>query len=133
VPGRGHAGARGGPAGDLYVTIEVGEHRVFRRSGRDVHVTVPITVAEAGLGAKIEVPTLDGPVTVRVPPGATSGQHLRLRGRGVGPLGDQGDLRGDLVIETQIALPSALDEASKDLLREFGRRNPADVRRHLFD
>jgi molecular chaperone DnaJ len=69
VPGRGHAGARGGPSGDLYISVEVAEHRHFRRHGRDVYVTLPIAVHEAALGARVEVPTLEGPVRLRIPPG----------------------------------------------------------------
>ena len=83
VPGRGHAGARGGPAGDLYVTVEVAPHPFFRREGRDLHLTLPVAVHEAALGARVDVPTLDGPVRLRIPPGTPSGQRLRMRGQGV--------------------------------------------------
>jgi molecular chaperone DnaJ len=133
VPGRGHAGARGGPAGDLYVTVEVAEDRHFTRRGRDLLVTVPIGVDEAALGGRIDVPTLEGAVTITIPPGTASGQELRLRGRGIGRADDGRETRGDLVVTMQIALPAVLDEASRNLLRQFGRLNTADVRRHLFD
>ena len=131
VPGRGHAGARRGPGGDLYVTVEVDQHPFFRRDGRDLQVTVPIAVHEAALGARLDVPTLDGRVRVDVPAGAASGQRLRLRGRGV-PGVDAASEAGDLLVELQIVLPASLDERSRTLLKEFGQRNPADVRAHLF-
>ena len=131
VPGRGHAGARGGPAGDLYVHVAVAPHPHFRRAGRDIHLTLPVAVHEAALGARVEVPTPNGSAKLRVPPGTSSGQQFRLPGRGVGS-GLNG-VAGDLVVDVQIALPPVLDEASKDLLREFGRLNDADVRRHLAE
>jgi molecular chaperone DnaJ len=128
VPGRGHAGGRGGAAGDLYVTIEVTPHPLFRREGRDLHVTVPVSIHEAALGARIDVPTLTGPVKARIPPGTPGGTRLRVRGHGV----PSGNDAGDLIVETQLVLPPVQDERSKALLREFGRLNPADVRAHLF-
>lgn len=131
VPGRGHAGSRGGAAGDLYVTIEVMPHPMFRREGSDLHVTVPVAIHEAALGAKIEVPTLEGPLTVRVPPGTAGGTRLRVRGHGV-PSPDEPDASGDLWVEVQLVLPPVQDERSKALLREFARLNPVDVRAHLF-
>lgn len=132
VPGRGHAGARGGPAGDLYVTIEVADHPFFRRAGRDLHLTLPVAVHEAALGARVDVPTLDGPVRLRIPPGTPSGRRLRLRGHGVpGSSGSSGDEAGDLLVDVQIVLPPVTDERSRELLREFGRLNDVDVRAHL--
>lgn len=133
VPGRGHAGARGGPAGDLYVTIDVAEHPFFRRDGRDLHLLLPVAVHEAALGARVDVPTLDGPVRLRVPPGTPSGQRFRIRGHGVpSALGDGADDAGDLVVEVQIVLPPVRDERSRELLREFGRLNATDVRAQRF-
>lgn len=131
VPGRGHVGARGGAPGDLYVTVEVLPHPVFRREGRDLHVTVPVAIHEAALGAKIDVPTLDGPVKVRVPPGTSSGTRLRVRRHGV-PAVREGQDPGDLIVETQVVMPQVADERSKALLREFAELNPTDVRAHLF-
>ncbi|HYN06841.1 MAG TPA: J domain-containing protein [Vicinamibacterales bacterium] len=131
VPGRGHAGARGGPNGDLYVTVEVGEHPYFRRIGRDLHLTVPLAIHEAALGARIEVPTLDGPVRLRIPPGTSSGRRLRVTGRGVPSV--NGTEAGDLIVETQIVLPAIRDERSRELLKEFGRLNDGDVRREMFE
>ncbi len=133
VPGRGHAGARGGPAGDLYATVEVAPHPFFRRVGRDVHVSLPIAVHEAALGARVSVPTLDGPVSLRVPAGTRAGQRLRIRGRGVPPpAGSPEAAAGDLIAEVMIVLPEIRDERSKALLREFGEIHRGDVRAHLF-
>ena len=105
VPGRGHAGARGGQAGDLYVTVDVTPHPFLRRDGRDLVMTLPVAVHEAALGARITVPTLDDTVVLRIPAGSASGQRLRLRGRGVpgDPAGAVPD--GDLIAELQIVLP----------------------------
>jgi molecular chaperone DnaJ len=126
VAGLGHAGARGGRAGDLYVTVHVGTHPLFRREGDDLHVTVPVGVHEAALGARFEIPTFDGPVRLRVPPGTQTGQRVRLHERGVPSRRD--GRRGDLVVEFRIVLPSVLDERSKELLRAFGAINAEDVR-----
>jgi molecular chaperone DnaJ len=131
VPGRGHA-VRGGAPGDLYVTVDVAAHPFFRRAGGDVLLTLPVAVHEAALGARVDVPTLAAPVKLRIPPGTSSGQRFRLRGRGApSRTGDPNDA-GDLVIEIAIVLPPVRDERSRELLREFGRLNDADVRRHLF-
>ena len=125
----GNAGRNGGESGDLYVTLHVEPHALFRREGDDVHVTVPIAIDEAALGARIQVPSPDGPVRLRVPPGTQAGQRFRVRGRGaVSPRSGE---RGDLVVEARLVLPKILDERSKELLREFGRLNTEDVRREL--
>ena len=129
LAGKGHEGRNGGPAGDLYIAVQVDADTRFTRSGDDLHVVVPIAVHEAALGAKIEVPSLDGPVRLRVPPGTQSGQRFRLRERGA-PSSRDGQ-RGDLVVEVRLVLPRVLDERSKELLREFGRINSADVRQEL--
>jgi molecular chaperone DnaJ len=126
LAGKGHAGANGGEPGDLFVTVRVAPHPVFRREGHDLHVVVPIAVHEAALGAKIDVPSLEGQARVRVPPGAQSGQRFRLRERGVPSPRD--GRRGDLVVEVRLVLPKVLDERSKELLREFGRINASNVR-----
>jgi len=129
VPGKGHVSHNGGQTGDLYITVHVPPHPLFRREGDDLHLTVPIAVQEAALGAKIEVPTLDGLARLRVPPGTQSGQRFRLRERGVPS--PRGGRRGDVVVEVRLVLPKILDERSKELLREFGRINGDDVRREL--
>ncbi|MGH9372198.1 MAG: DnaJ C-terminal domain-containing protein, partial [Vicinamibacterales bacterium] len=123
---QGHAGRHGGPTGDLYVTVHVAPHPQFRRQGDNLHIQVPIAVHEAVLGARIEVPSLDGTVKLRIPPGTQSGQPFRLEGRGVPtPAGT----RGDLIVEVRLVLPETVDERSKELIREFGERNRDDVRR----
>ena len=132
VPGRGNAGARGGPAGDLYVRVDVADHPHFKRVGRDLFLTLPVAVHEAALGARVDVPTLGEPVRLRIPPGTPSGRKLRLRGHGVPAAHGMTEDAGDLIVEIQIVLPPVRDERSKSLLREFGRLNDVDVRRHLF-
>jgi molecular chaperone DnaJ len=129
VPGRGHVGRHGGEPGDLHITVHVEPHPLFRREGDDLHLVVPLAVHEAALGAKLEVPAIDGRARLRVPPGTQSGQRFRLRERGVPSARD--GRRGDLVVEVRLVLPRILDERSKELLREFGRINNEDVRREL--
>ncbi|MCX6551515.1 MAG: J domain-containing protein [Acidobacteria bacterium] len=130
VPAMGHAGTRGGAAGDLYVTVQVAPHPHFRRDGDDLHLIVPVAVHEAALGARFEIPSVDGPVRLRVPPGAQTGQRLRLRERGM-PSRRDGQ-RGDLVVELRIVLPAVLDERTKSLLRAYGELNTDDVRAELW-
>ncbi len=125
IAGKGHAGVRGGAPGDLLIDVTVAEHPVYRREGDELHMTVPIAVHEAGLGAKFDIDTPDGAVRLRVPPGTQSGQRFRLRERGA--LSRNGG-RGDLVVEVRLKLPKILDERSKELLREFGRINGESVR-----
>ena len=121
VQGKGNAGTRGGPPGDLYITVHVAPHSTFRREGDDLHVVVPIAIHEAALGGRVEIDTLQGPARLRVPPGTQSGQRFRLRERGAPSRRD--GRRGDLVVEVRLMLPKVLDERSKELLREFGRIN----------
>jgi molecular chaperone DnaJ len=121
LPDKGDAGVRGGGPGDLYVKVRVESDPVFSRQGNDLHVTVPVAVHEAALGARLELDGLDGPVRVRIPPGTQSGQRFRLRERGA-PSTRSG-VRGDLIVEARLMLPAVLDERSKELLREFGRLN----------
>lgn len=130
IPGKGHAGRSGGAPGDLFIAIQVEADAYFRREGDDLLVVVPVAIHEAALGARIEVPAIDGTARVRVPPGTQSGQRFRLRERGA-PSPRSGR-RGDLVVEVRLMLPGVLDERSKALLREFGQINAADdVRRDL--
>lgn len=124
VPSKGHAGPNRTETGDLYITLKVRPHPVFRREGDDLHMTLPLAIHEAALGARIDVAAPDGPARLRVPPGTQTGQRLRLRGRGVASPRD--GRRGDLVAEVRLALPRLLDERSKELLREFGRINGTD-------
>jgi molecular chaperone DnaJ len=130
IAGKGHAGANAGEHGDLFVTVRVAPHPVFRRDGDDLHIVVPVSIHEAALGAKIFVPSLEGQARVRVPPGTQSGQRFRLRERGV-PSARSGH-RGDLIVEIRLVLPKVLDERSKEVLREFGRINAEDVRREAI-
>ncbi len=129
VPGKGHAGPNGGEYGDLNIAVNVEPHPLFRREGDDLHIVVPIAVHEAALGAKLDVPSIDGRARLRVPPGTQSGQKFRVRERGVPSARD--GRRGDLVVEVRLVLPRMLDERSKELLREFGRINDEDVRKEL--
>jgi molecular chaperone DnaJ len=124
VPSKGHAGRNGTGAGDLYLTLRVQPHPVFRREGDDLHMTVPLAIHEAALGAKVDLDVPDGTARLRVPPGTQTGQRFRLRGRGITSPRD--GRRGDLVVEVRLALPRLLDERSKELLREFGRINGTD-------
>ena len=128
---KGNAGLRGGPPGDLYVVIRAGDHPVFRRDGDDIYITVPVTATEAALGAKIEVPTIDGRALLRVPPGTQSGQKLRLREKGV-PSATQEGGRGDEIVEVKVKVPMPRDEKTKELLRELAKLNPEDPRAELF-
>ncbi|HVM05689.1 MAG TPA: DnaJ C-terminal domain-containing protein [Acidimicrobiales bacterium] len=106
LPGRGEPGGDGGPAGDLLLRVRVEPHRRFGRQGRDVTVTVPVTFPEAALGTVVTVPTLDDPVTLRVPPGTPSGRTFRVRGRGVPAAG--GAPAGDLLVTVEVAVPPTL-------------------------
>ena len=121
----------GGENGDLYITVHVQPHPLFRREGDDLHLTIPVAIHEAALGAKVDVPGIDGPARVRVPPGTQSGQRFRLRERGMPSPRD--GRRGDLVIEVKLVLPKMLDERSKELLREFGKIHADDVREALSE
>ena len=132
VPGHGNAGAAGAPPGDLYIITEVLPHPFFDRRGDDIYTVVPITVTEAALGAKIEVPTIDGRSLLRVPPGTNSGQKLRLREKGVPSLRRPGH-RGDQYVELQIIVPKPVDERVKELLRELERVAPENPRKDLFE
>jgi len=131
IAGKGNAGALGGPAGDLYIIVRTGDHPVFRREGDDIHVTVPITVTEAALGAKIEVPTFDGRSLLRIPPGTQSGQKLRLREKGVSSATREG-ARGDEIVEVKIVAPFPKDERAREILREYAKLNPEDPRAELW-
>jgi molecular chaperone DnaJ len=127
LAGKGGPGPAG--SGDLFLVVEVGPHPYFKRDGDDIRVELPVTATEAALGAKIDVPTLDGPVSLTVPPGSSSGTTLRLRERGIHRL--KGG-RGDQLVTLRVVLPKSLDERSRQLLEEFARRNPLDPRAGLW-
>jgi molecular chaperone DnaJ len=131
VPGKGNAGRFGGPPGDLYVVIHVAEHPFFKRIGDNIHCAVPLTVTEAALGTKIEVPTIDGPAMVRIHPGTQPGQSLRIRGRGAPSLLNPG-LRGDQYVEVKVTVPRVADERSKQILKELANLNPDNPRSNLW-
>jgi molecular chaperone DnaJ len=131
LPGKGNAGTHGGQAGDLYAIIRTEAHPIFRRDGDDIYLTVPVTAAEAALGAKVEVPTVDGRALLKIPPGTQSGQKLRLREKGV-PSATQEGVRGDEIVEITVTVPMPRDERTKELLRELAKLNPEDPRAELW-
>ncbi len=129
LPGRGNAGRRGGPGGDFNLVIHVEPHPLYRRQEDDLHCEVPVTMTEAALGAHVEVPTPDGPVVIEMPAGTQTGQRFRLRKRGMPRPDGQG--RGDLYVEARVWVPAVRDDESRELLREFERRNGHDPRRGM--
>ena len=128
--GKGAPGLGGGPPGDLWATVRVRPHPVFRREGRNLIVDVPLTIVEAIRGAKIEVPTLEGRATLTVPPGTDSGQKLRLRGKGIAAPG--GGVLGDLYVVVQIRVPKQLDADALEKLDALAGAGPEDPRKELF-
>jgi len=136
LAGKGNAGINGGPAGDLFLIIKAGTNPVFTRSADDIYVTVPVTMTEAALGAKIDVPTIDtheggARTQLKIPPGTQTGQKLRLREKGVASASREG-VRGDQIVEVKIVVPKVQDERSKEILRELAKLNPEDPRDGLF-
>lgn len=131
VPGKGDVGKNGGKPGDLYIITNVQPHEFFSRKGNNIYVEVPVTVSEAALGGKLEVPTIDGKATMKIPPSTKSGQRFRLRGRGVAAL--RGGGRGDQFVEVKIVLPDIIDERSKELFRQLDQTNRWNPRDALFN
>jgi molecular chaperone DnaJ len=131
IPGKGDAGLLGGPAGDLYVVTNVAAHHFFSRFGDNIHCVVPVTISEAALGTKVEVPTIDGKALVRIPPATQTGQTFRLRGKGAPSLLQPG-MRGDQYVEVRLVVPRVADERSREILRELARLNPEDLRKDLW-
>lgn len=127
IPGKGAGGRLGAPPGDLHIITNVGTHKYFTRKGDNIYVTVPITVPEGALGAKIEVPTVEGKAQLRIPPGTQSGQKFRLRQRGAPSLRKPG-AHGDQFVEVQVTLPKVISEETKELLREYSKVNPENPR-----
>ena len=125
LSGEGEAGISGGPPGDLYVVISVRLHPLFEREGTDLYCDVPVPFVQAALGAEVDVPTLEGRVSVTIPEGTQPGKVLRLRGKGVPPLRPRSDpaqvarLRGDLYVRVLVEVPSKLNERQRQLLEEF--------------
>jgi molecular chaperone DnaJ len=130
VPGKGNSGTMEAPAGDLYLRVEVRPHPFFERRGDDLYTKVPVTVSEATLGKKIEVPTIDGRALVRIPPGTNCGSTLRLREKGV-PSARSGT-RGDQYVEIQVIVPKPTDERVRKLMKDLEAVEPADPRKDLF-
>jgi len=131
VAGKGNAGTMGAAPGDLYITTHVEPHPLFEREGDNVLIKVPVTVAEAGLGAKIEVPTIDGRTLLKIPPGTQNEQKFRLRDRGV--FNARKNTRGDQIVQVVLKAPVVQDERTKELLRELAQLHTDDPRKALFE
>jgi molecular chaperone DnaJ len=129
LAGQGAAGARGGPPGDLYIETEVAEHPLVRREGDDLYLDLPVTVTEAMLGAEVKVPTFQGEVTVKVPPGSQSGRKMRLKGRGAPSL--KGNGTGDLYLVLQVKVPETATSEARAAAEALARAYPGDVRQEL--
>jgi molecular chaperone DnaJ len=132
LQGKGNAGLNGGAPGDLFLIVRTGTHPVFTRVGDDIHLTVPVTVPEASLGAKVDVPTIDGRAQLKIPPGTQNGQKLRMRERGVESSQHPGK-RGDQIVTIEVQVPKLSDERSREIMRELAKLNNQDPRVALFD
>jgi DnaJ-class molecular chaperone len=126
---QGQPSPSGGPKGDLILLIKVSEHPYFQRHSRNLELVLPVSVGEAALGAKVDIPTPRGTITLTVPPGSSSGRRLRLKGQGVG---QREGSAGDLIVVLQIQMPETLDEESKQLIEKFAEKNPAVGRGDLM-
>jgi molecular chaperone DnaJ len=124
LSGEGEAGSHGGPAGDLYVVVNVREHPIFQRDGKHLYCEVPISFADAALGGELEVPTLDGRVKLKIPEGTQTGKLFRLRGKGVAPV--RGGGAGDLLCKVAVETPVNLDKRQRELLEEFRKSLEGD-------
>ena len=129
LAGKGKPGRYGGPSGDLYIVIKVLPHPHFQRKGDDIYLEVPITIYEAVSGGMIDVPTIDGKTTMRLPAGTQSGQKFRLKEKGVSHLRGKG--RGDQYVTIKIIVPKNIDERSREIIDEFNRLNPANPRKSM--
>jgi molecular chaperone DnaJ len=133
--GKGASGERGGPAGDLYVTVKVSPHPLFGRKGDNLTLTVPVSFDEAALGAEIKVPTLGGaPVTLKIPAGTPNGRSFRVRGRGVKrSSGPSAGTTGDLIVTIEVQVPARLDEKAREAVLAFREATSgSDLRANLF-
>jgi molecular chaperone DnaJ len=130
VASKGNAGALGAPAGDLYINVRVEPHAFFAREGDDINIKLPVTVTEAGLGSKIEVPTVDGRALLKIPQGTQNGQKFRLREKGV--FNSRKNARGDQIVEISITAPDVRDERTREILRELAKLDPRDPRADLW-
>ena len=132
--GEGDAGRFGGPAGDFYVMLDVKAHRFFERDGNDLHCSIPISFPQAALGTELEVQTLDGTESLKVPEGTQSGREFKLRGKGVPHLNSHG--KGDLIVEVRVQTPAKLTRDQKDLMRQLAETMSVEnspQKRGLFD
>jgi molecular chaperone DnaJ len=127
--GKGEAGPAGTPPGDLYVTVKVSPHRYFRRVNSDIYLDLPLTFPEAALGTTVEVPTINGKVKLRIPPGTTGGKKFRLKGKGAPR--PKGGGKGDMIVEAHIVVPSRLTSKEKELLEKLKDIESANPRSHL--
>jgi molecular chaperone DnaJ len=132
LQGKGNAGLNGGAPGDLYLIVRTGTHPVFSRVGDDIHLSVPVTVPEASLVAKVDVPTIDGRAQLKIPPGTQNGQKLRMRERGVENAQRPGQ-RGDQIVTVEVTVPTLGDERSREIMRELAKLNNQDPRAALFE
>ena len=130
VPGKGNAGSMGAPPGDLYITTKVEEHPFFHREGDNIEIKVPVAVWEAALGAKIEVPTIDGRTLLKIPQGTRNGQRFRLREKGVP--NQRTNQRGDQIVEVSIEAPDPRDERTREILRELSTLHKDDPRAEIW-
>ncbi|MFO1398171.1 MAG: molecular chaperone DnaJ [Burkholderiales bacterium] len=128
LTGEGEAGLNGGPPGDLYVVVNLKQHPMFQREGADLHCEMPISFATAALGGELEIPTLDGHATIKIPPETQTGQTFRLRNKGIKPV--RGSVHGDLYCHVAVETPIKLTPRQKELLREFEAINAEDPGKH---
>lgn len=139
--GEGEPGLRGGPAGDLYITVSVRQHKLFKREGNNILLEMPISITQAALGAEIDVPTLEKPVRQRIPEGTQTGAEFRMKGLGIPSI--KTGLKGDLILKVHVEVPKKLNDKQKDLLRQLeqslngkeyeGRKTFADKLKELFN
>jgi molecular chaperone DnaJ len=132
LAGKGNPGIRGGPPGDLYLIVHIGEHPVFQRDADDISLTLPILPWEAALGAKIEVPTIDGRTVLRIPPGTQTGQKLRMREKGV-PSATRPGVVGDQIVEIRIVIPEVPNVEAKELWQKLEKLQPENPRAELWN
>ena len=131
VPNKGPAGEKGGPNGDIYIEIKVKDHPLFKRDGQDIYISLPLTITEAALGCKKEIPTLDGSVILNVPAGSQSGEKHRIKGKGLSSPSRRGV--GDLYVILNVVIPKKLDRKQKKILEDLNKTNLKDKSFELID
>jgi molecular chaperone DnaJ len=130
VAGKGNAGTQGAPSGDLYITVRVDPHPFYEREGDNIHIKVPVSITEAGLGSKIEVPTIDGRALLKIPQGTENGQKFRLREKGV--YNARKSTRGDQIVEVVLKAPNVQNERTREILRELSQVDQNDPRAEIW-